>query len=671
MLRLNKIIFFYLTALISCFPADGIFAQQNADLVLNRHKQFLLNTDTTKVVTPKIIAQQFDIKTRRWKNIDYNDTKPSTWEIRDHLINTRSLALQWAREQNAGNKKQLLTIIISALDEWHQHKFKNRNWWHNEIGIPQIMRDIIALIRPALTITQLNNYLEIVNQYQMKGTGANLIWSADIGLFYGLLTGNHSIAEKAVSLIKNEIKISEGEGLKPDYSFHQHQARLQMYQYGRTFLIDNIRLAWELRGTKWAYEDDKVKLLSSMLLSGWQWMARGIHTIPETMDRSATRMNALHEADVRIYIPYFIELDPLNRSLYTRLKANQDKQSYSLSGLKSFPYSDITTYHQKEYSFFLKTISSRTLTTESINYENLKGKLLNSGETYFIRSGNEYFNLMPVWNWTKLPGITSFDGADKISRKDFSGTVTDGHSGVTAMDYQMVAKDTTKHFTCKKSWFFLQGYMVCLLGDIKMTNIDSAYTVLNQSRLKGDVISGKEKLQKSFYLNTGNKWIWHDDFAYMPLYKSNLSLYADTASGSWYDINHSYSSKKIREEVFMPYLQHHPAADKAGYVVFYTPKKIINKIANALPFTIVQNDAKIQSLQSADGTLLAVFYDTGKLITKTLSVAVDRSCMVLLKKSYAFVSDPSHQGGGLTMKYNNKIYQVTLPADGSTARVVL
>jgi|GEM_PF-5264917 len=43
-----------------------------------------------------------------------------------------------------------------------------------------------------------------------------------------------------------------------------------MYQYGTSFLLNNIRLAWELRGTEWQYEEAKIDLLVGMLLNGWQ-----------------------------------------------------------------------------------------------------------------------------------------------------------------------------------------------------------------------------------------------------------------------------------------------------------------------------------------------------------------------------------------------------------------
>jgi hypothetical protein len=30
-----------------------------------------------------------------------------------------------------------------------------------------------------------------------------------------------------------------------------------------------------------------------------------------------------------------------------------------------------------------------------------------------IQNGSEYYNLMPLWDWNLLPGLTAFKGAEK------------------------------------------------------------------------------------------------------------------------------------------------------------------------------------------------------------------------------------------------------------------
>lgn len=647
-------------------------ALNETDTIINRHKRYLLQTNTvSRDVAEKIIGL-FDEKTSRWANIDYTDNTPADWPTKDHLGNVKALAVYLAQYRESTDTGKFLTIITRALDEWHEHKFRNPNWWHNEIGVPQLMKDILVLLKENLNKARFKNYLEIVNQYRINGTGANLIWSSDIGLFYGLFTGDKALIDKAVRLIVNEIYISDKEGLKPDYSFHQHDARLQMFQYGRVFLIDNVRLAWELLNTQWAFPKEKIDLLAGMFLNGWQWMARGINTIPETMDRSATRVNALKEADIRTHFPYLIEIVPQYKTELLAAKANQDGNAYTLKGFRGFPYSDLVTYHDPSYSFFLKTISSRTLPTESINYENLKGKLLNSGETYFIKDGSEYFNLMPVWDWERLPGITAFEGADKISRNDFNGIITDGNIGVNSMNYKMMGKDTNTFISCKKSWFILDGYMVCLMSDIKMNNLGSAYTVLNQSRKRGDIFTERGRVKNGVHKVSNMNWIYHDNFLYKPLYSDkNTILNTDTASGSWYKINQSYSKETIVENVFLPSIIHDPKMNNSGYMVWYAEKKRrVNKILRKQAFSILKNENDCQALLLNDNTLLATFYKSGMLRFNRQSITVNNACMLIVSNDEIYISDPTHAGNAVTITYNNRAYNIQLPADGSSVKVM-
>ena len=158
----------------------------------------------------------------------------------------------------------MLQSAERALGHWLEKRYTCPNWWHNEIGVPQQMRDIIILLDTALSFSQRKGALEVLAQYRIHDntTGANLAWSADLGLHYGALTSNPDLVKECVRLILKEIKITTADGVQPDYSFHQHDKRLQMYQYGEAFLSENTRLAWQLRGTALAFPKDKLQLLS-------------------------------------------------------------------------------------------------------------------------------------------------------------------------------------------------------------------------------------------------------------------------------------------------------------------------------------------------------------------------------------------------------------------------
>ena len=60
-----------------------------------------------------------------------------------------------------------------------------------------------------------------------------------------------------------------------------------------------MHIGWQLRGTKWQLQPEKIKILTNFILNGWQWMARGIHIIPSTIDSASSRKDQLQNADLR------------------------------------------------------------------------------------------------------------------------------------------------------------------------------------------------------------------------------------------------------------------------------------------------------------------------------------------------------------------------------------
>ena len=643
------------------------FAQ--ADTVLNRYRQYLL---ATMSLPDKIDQLEASLNQNgQWNDIDYNDTERGNWKPELHLKRTRDLALAYSNPQSSFyHQQQILKSIKLALDHWIQNRYQCPNWWHNEIGVPQQMRDIIILLGNDLGAKQLEGALQVLAQYRVNSnsTGANLTWSADLGLHYGLLTNNFGLVQKCRDLIIQEIKITTGDGVQPDYSFHQHDKRLQMYQYGGAFLLENIRLAWELRETPLAFPHDKINLLTDFVLNGWQWMTRGINTVPGTMDRSASRKDAMHSSDIRTLIPYLTDLIPERKSELTAIAHHQNGEG-SLSGFRYFPYSDFAAYQQKDFSFFLKTISTRTLATESINSENLKGHLLNSGDAYLICDGREYFNLMPAWNWEYLPGITSFKGADKIKRKSFAGSVSDGESGFTSMDYVLESKDGNRFISAKKSWFCYDNKIVCLVADLKGRGVDSAYTVMDQCRWIDKVITnGKNKvLDEGDHSFEKLKWVYHRNFVYAPLTKTAGEVRLQSVIAKWSDINTSESDEPVQEKIFMPVLLHNDVSkeNSFAYLVSYCKSAFAAKHIFKHPgCKIIRNDSLCQAVVFKDGTTMISFFEPGSVEMNRDRLSVDKACMVLIRNSKIYLSDPEQKNSSVVVRLNATVFTIQLPGHG-------
>lgn len=651
-------------------------ANAQADTVLRRYKQYLLHTVRPEGDVTELMAR-LNAK-GQWPDINYQDTEKANWKNLQHLTRLRDLALVWESPGSVYFQDlKLRGLIHSGLNHWLEMRYKNSNWWHNEIGVPEYMRDLIILLRDELSAPELKGAMEVMGQYRIRENwvGANLTWSADLGFHYAALSNDAKQMEFCRNLIVKEIKISTDEGVQPDFSFHQHGPRLQMYQYGRAFLWENVRLAWQLRGTALAFPEDKIRILNDFALKGWQWMARGIYTVPGTLDRSASRLDALKSADLTGLIPYFIELSPQHKKAFTRL-ARIQRGKATLSGHRYYPYSDFTVYHNKNFSFFLKTISSRTLATESINSENLKGNLLNSGDAYLISTGKEYFNLMPVWDWAYLPGLTAFKGADKISRQRFTGGLSDGEAGLTVMDYQLENKDERKMISARKFWAVAGKQVLCLIAGMQGTGITDAYTALDQCRWTGDVTVN----EKGHRLSAGThelehvSWIHHAGFAYIPLKPVAMQVKLAAVTGSWKEINASETNALVTEKVFLPVIHHHNLKGEtaSGYLLAACKTaKEAARLAASRDWKVLRNDRELQAVRLREGALMAAFYQPGTLDTQTAfgKLGTDSPCLVLLRKGEVWLSNPAGSAIRISLELNQKQYKVDLPGDGSTVKL--
>jgi chondroitin AC lyase len=657
-----------------CFQmVSSSFAQNSAalDTIVGRYRQFLFTQDTG---THHTGFSPLDTA-GRWADIDYSNDETGKWQVADHLKRIRQLTLSWAKPASPGyHDTTIKQQVIAALSNWLRHRYKSRNWWHNEIGVPQTTRDILVLTRDSLPAAIYRQALEVMGQYCLKGTGANLVWSADLGLHYGAFTGNAALVKKCSDTIQAIMHITTEEGVQPDYSFHQHGKRLQVYHYGGAFLLDNIRLAWQLKGTPYAFSESKTQLLADFVIEGWQWMARGINTVPGTIDRAVSRTNGLHSADIRSLVPLFIDVVPGRAAAFRQLLAIQQGRQ-TLRGYRYFPYSDFTAYQQAGFSFFLKTNSVRTLLTESINNENLKGGLLANGDAYFVRNGNEYFNLMPVWDWERLPGITNFTGSTKkaIQQKLFTGNVSDGQSGIAVMQVEL--RQNNQSLLAKKCWINHKNSTLVLMVGLQTDSLkEPAFTVMDQSRWQGPVTgSGGKAIGEGLHPFSRLPFVYHHQLAYLPLYADSIIVACKTVTGSWTGINTSEPAGRVNDKVFMPQIIHRAKDTVSGYAVVFAPgPEQAAAVAAHPPWTIIKNDRLLQAVQFADGLAAIAFYSPGLVkLSASSSIAVNRSCLVMISGQRLLISDPSHAGGTVRGRINGRPFAVQVPADGNTVPVLI
>jgi chondroitin AC lyase len=658
----------HLIALILVFTlSQHIYASPATDSLIDRYRQYLLQTEIDSTKALQLFGA---LKNGQWPDIDYQNKDRGNWKTRDHLLRLQMLCIAWAKAGNQlSGKPAVLESLLQATDHWLDKKYQNSNWWQNEIGVPQLMRDIMILLRDRFDPERWKKALSILGQHKVRGTGANLTWSADLGLHYAAFTNDQPGIDSCQKLLVREIMISTKEGIQPDHSFHQHGARLQNYHYGRAFLMDNTRLAWQCRNTAWAFSEDKVLMLAGLLLEGDQWMTRGKHVSPAVIDRAISRADYLDTGDLTLTAIQLKDLVPSKRKQLDIAIASY-KGTYPDMGYKHFPYSDYAAYSSKDYSFYLKTISTRTLPSETtINSENLHGHLLNGGNTYFIKNGREYTNLMPAWDWNKLPGITNFNGNARLVPQIFNGGTGNGKNGCWATDHSLV--DGDRKLSAHKFWAVHNNVVVCLIAGLNTTgDADSVFTVMDQSRLQGNIASNKPGniIAQGLQQLNGINWIYHAGFAYAPLYKETLLLQSGSVYGSWYTINQNSPDTPVHDKIFMPLLLHDKKARSSGYVVTSTNSAVsAGKIFSKPNWQVISNTAECQAVSFDQKILMAAFFKPGTVKWKNSTIVTNRPCILQIDETNIYVSDPEHKGGNIEISIGRKHYKLTLLKTGETA----
>lgn len=650
------------------------------DLIVERQHRLLLTQPPS--TPPAVIDEwvhQLDFH-GAWPDINYQDTAAAEWSPRHHLERVVIMCQAWlcagsALRGNAG----LAVAIDRALDYWIANRPQCRNWWHNQIGTPGFMRDVILLLGNTLGGQRRVGALEVLNQLKVAGSGANLVWSASLAFNYGCLTKNEVLVSQSVAQLTGEMHVSRGEGIQSDFSFHQHGPRLQTFHYGGAYEHDAARLAWILSGTRWAVPPDKIRLLAEYLLQGQQWMSRWNYTVPSTIDRAVSRPGSMRVEDMAYNASLLAEVDPAKRAELLAVRTRVTRQLPPLNGFRSYPRSDFACYQRPDFSFFVKTISTRTLGSEmGMNGENTKGWHLDCGDTYILRNGDEYEDLMPAWDWSLLPGVTGIEGVNKVEHQPFAGAVGDGECGCAAMHYLVdESPNGGGRLSVRKAYFCHGDAAVCLLGGLTAhAGGLPARTALDQRLLRGPVIAADASGEGHAIAPGGEttlkgvQWIYHDGLAYVPTVPQDVTLRAGPVSGTWRSINVSGSAAPVSKPMFLPFLTHGPNVENAsaGYAIFpcANPSQAADR-ARTPGYRVVHNDASCQMVRWDDGTLMAAFYAPGEVRENNGPVlGTDQPCLVLYRNGHLRAADPLQQGAQANITVGSgPAAPITLPADGT------
>jgi len=707
---MKKKLIIFITLSIFSMGFNNCFAQTDyATIIANVTAIFKAEANVSSlnnIANTNMSAQNSD---GSWPDILYAAGAKGDVPFGTHLSRIFQYSLAYTLTGGVHYKDiNLYNKISLALEYWNANIHKAANWWYNDISYPQLIGQTLIIMRGGdkpLSIadsTATMNYL-VNNGHIEKQTGANLIDVCLHWLYRGALTNNATIIKTAVAkagLTLNLVSSVTGEGICSDYAYIFHTHELMTQSYGNVLMADVYHMKLFLKGTCYVFTDAQLQTAYTFLHNSYNGATRGKWADFNLLGRGLSRLGSI--------IPAAITLDAISTETNSARLTELNNDYHRLSGKQPVSYEIAKPYHQHcwtgdytlhnspVFSFSVRSVSTRTARSESINGENLLGTFLTEGATCIRVLGNEYENIFPVWDWNLVPGVTMrqfatqqtnptscCNGNSSVNNgnQTFVGGVSDNTYGCSAnyMNYFNV--------TAKKAWFFFANEVVCLGAGITSTSSENVATCVNQCLLNGDVSVGSSSSISTLATHTqtaytGNlKWALQGSVGYFFPKGGNITVSNQAQTGSWSNINKSGSSTIVNKDVFKIWVNHGTSPTNAFYSYIVVPgisttaqmsaynQSNIKIIANTVSIQVVKND----SLNIIQAIVRATDGGTITDPTSGLKITVDQPCAVMVKNIgttsvTVSIADPTQSVAtiniGVTFPGKNIAIQsaVTMPA---------
>ncbi|NBC03363.1 MAG: chondroitin lyase [Bacteroidetes bacterium] len=620
-----------------------------------------------------------------WPGINYQDLSRTGFEHRIHSDNIVTLARAWANPKSEFYRSDKVKQIIKlALEFWARNDFICDNWWYNQIGTPSKFVTVMLIIGDDLPDELVEDIQPVISRAHINAWGARP--SGDRIKIAGIQAKNSLFIEdekqfmELINVIESEIKLSTGRGMQYDYSFHHRDDGVNnTLSYGLGYANTFIEWAYYLRNTEYALSDTKLHQLIDYYLDGiCKHLVHGKYPDLGAKNRSISRIGDLKAMGCSSVEKLMETSQYRHDELQEICNIRTGRSEPDLTHSKFFWHSEYYSHQRQDYFTSVRMFSTRNDNMEvPYNREGIKNHHLGDGANYVYLTGEEYFNIFPVFDWQKIPGTTvmqkselpSGDEIQKDGLTDFVGGITDGRYGGAVFDF-ISPHDPLK---AKKSWFFFDNEYLCLGAGISAEGDMPVVTTLNQSLLQSDVRvrdrNGSHKLPKGEHKIESIRWIHANGIAYVFPDEENVNLMNDQVRGSWYDINKQTrtSRETVTRDVLKIWIEHgvEPADAVYSYVVLpgVDPRNF-EEYCDHDELKILSNTSELQAAKHDEMDICqAVFYRAGRLkISDELELIMDSQGMIMMRqlsdeKMKVTVSDPSRKLGKLHFSLSGKIEQ--------------
>lgn len=645
-------------------------------------------------------------------DLDYTDQNWTSWHPFLHMRRVAKLCRMYATKENPKyNNKELQKKIIKLIEFYINGKFVSDNWWMNDVGVPSCCGEILLTFGEMLLEEDRKEVVRIfkgnpqkprVFVFNDESTEKNMrpyksqsghVMSALVDTIIYLVACDEepSVAMeyindciKALNYEFSVITWASGKSpdgsygqehsIKTDYSYHEHENAFVQNSYGR--ITDDLSKIFKfIDGTEINCEDECYREMINYLVDSeeYTWykgyspmmvMGRDVAYYERpSYYRSETAQSLIHVCDVLSKKTNYRTQELIlmrDRLLYPDKTDRKEATKY-------FWHSDYISHNRKKYQFSVLGVSTRVKRPESILKKNLKGMFLGDGCYNVLLKGDEYDGINMCLDWRKLPGTTAnqnvsdeelnpeceidtkidtlriFGGAK--GTEDYAGGISDGRCGFFAMNYNHLG------IKAKKTWFCFDEGIVCLGAGIETEKGASAFTTIDQCRLKSGVTLDGKELSKGERFIKGKR-IVNGDVGYLLLSDNEIYIKNDVFKGRFCDIDRDSGPDNVEErEIFLAGINHGENIEKESYayeIIPFANDEKLSEYEKENNIIILENSEKVQAVWNrAEQKMQSAFYEAGEISFEGITLKADSDCAVLLSlnedNSYVLnVSDPRH-----------------------------
>lgn len=625
----------------------------------------------------------------RWPDINYEDKKRSGWEPKSHAERILELVkLYQSRQTDYYHSSQVEEAVHRALDYWFTAEPRCLNWWYNQIGVPKTLGTAFVLFEERLTPKEKEKAIKVMENAKFGMTGQNKVWLAGNVMMRALLQNDADLARMARDTIVSEIVTGGREGIKDDWSFHQHGAQQQFGNYGLSFVSGMSFFSNVFSGTSLAFDKQQLEIINSLIDKGFRWVLWKGKMDISSLGRQLFHHSQIHKALSLAFAAAELgggECEESGRIARTLLQENYgDNQQISLTGHKHFWQSDYTVHRTPRWMASVKMASSRVTGVESMNGDNMKGYYMADGATYVYQQGNEYLDIFPLWDWRRIPGVTAFLSDEEMpqirsyqprNKAAFVGGVSNGQIGVSAMEVDRAG------IRAHKVWIMTDRFLLCMGAGIQADSTLTVATSIEQCH-KADELwmwNGK-RWQKNTGVqeNVGKEQRYHHAGKGYIVWGNQLQCTSSVAlrSGRWHDVMQMYRPQEVNGEVFSLYIGHGVAPQGASYQYLILPDADKEQVSsfNLSDIRLIRNDESLQAVYSRqDDTWWIVAYQPERVrLSSNYMLQLQHPGIYMIrregKKCHIWCTDPTQELESLGIELNGR--QISVPVAGQSGQTV-